>query len=247
VLSARSIVAASRQSDLLQVYLLGPVEYEEALRLQRLLAFRASEGEGGALVLCEHPPLITVGRHGSFTDILLSPEELQTRQWPVRWVPRGGGCVLHLPGQLAVYPVLPLARMSLGVAEYLSDLQRVLVAVLDDFGIRGRTRHDRAGVWVADRAIASVGVAVRDGVSLFGAYLNVDPDLTLAKLVRTDGGPMTSIARERKGPLRHAFARQRLLEHFAEAFNFARTELLFHPPTLADRPAVPSPLERPWP
>ena len=97
----------------LQVYLLGTVDFEAALTLQRRLVYQISgERSLAALILCEHPPLITVGRKGSRAHILCGPEELCARRWPIRWVNRGGGCLLHLPGQLAVYPILPLDRLG---------------------------------------------------------------------------------------------------------------------------------------
>ena len=218
----------------LQAYLLGSLDFDELLRLQRRLAFHLSAGEGtGALILCEHPPLITVGRDGNLGDIHLTPDELTAQRWAVRWVPRGGGCILHLPGQLAVYPILALERLGLSIPAYLERLQQVLVAVLDDFGISGQSGADQAGVRVGNRLLSALGVGVRGGVSLFGAVFNINPDVTLFRFVHTGAasdGPMTSLARERKGPLRAALVRQRLLEHFAEGFGFGRTDLLFHPP-----------------
>src|SRR5262245_28721113 len=152
----------------LHVYLLGLVEFEAALRLQRQLVYHASGEEGqAALLLCEHPPLITVGRQGSHAHILCDAEELQVRRWPVRWVNRGGGCLLHLPGQLAIYPILPLKKLDLGLRDYLDRLHRVVVAVLDDFSVQARTRAGQAGVWVGDRPVAGVGVAVRDWVTWY--------------------------------------------------------------------------------
>ena len=221
----------------LHAYLLGLVDFEACLRLQRQLVYHASGGEDqAALVLCEHPPLITVGRQGSHAHILCDSDELEARRWPVRWVNRGGGCLLHLPGQLAVYPILPLQRLGLGLREYLDRLHRVLLAVLDDFSVRGQTRPDRAGVWVGDRLVAGVGVAVRDWVTWYGAVLNVSPDLLPFRLIRSgaaDDGPMTSLARERHGPPRMALVRQRLVEHCAEQFGFERTSVFFSHPSLS--------------
>src|SRR5712692_5787675 len=103
-------ISAPHVTDsVLQVYLLGSVDFEAALALQRLLAYRvAGDRSNAALLICEHPPLITVGRHGSRAHILCEPEELRARRWRVRWVNRGGGSILHVPGQLAIYPVLSL-------------------------------------------------------------------------------------------------------------------------------------------
>src|SRR5205814_1158141 len=84
---------------------------------------------------------------------------------------------VYLPGQLAIYPILPLDRLGLSLSAYLERLQAALLALLDDFRIRGETRPDQAGIWAGPRPIATVGVAVRDWVSYYGAVLNVNPDL----------------------------------------------------------------------
>ena len=223
----------------LQAYLLGPVDFDAALALQRLLVYQvAGDRAAAALLLCEHPPLITVGRQGSRAHIRYEPEELHALRWPVRWVNRGGGCLLHLPGQLAVYPVLPLDHLGLGVRAYLDRLQDVLAAVLADFGLRAEPRPDRPGVWVNGRPIAAVGVAVRHWVTYYGAALNVNPDLVPFRRVRCLGpaeGPMTSLERERRGPLRPALVRERLLEHFAVRFGFGRVSLFSDHPALHRR------------
>src|SRR5262249_18370527 len=157
-------------------YLLGTVSFDAALALQRRLVYQISGArESGSLLLCEHPPMISVGRHGSRAHVLFEPEELQNRGWRVRWVSRGSGCVLHLPGQLAVYPVVALDHHGLAIQAYLERLQQVVLAVLDDFSIRGATQAGRPGVWVNGRFVASVGVAVRDWVAYYGLYFNVNP------------------------------------------------------------------------
>jgi lipoyl(octanoyl) transferase len=222
--------------SVLQAYLLGAVPFETALSLQRLLVYEASGArESAALLLCEHPPLITVGRHGSRAHILFEPEELGLRRWPVRWVNRGGGCLLHLPGQLAVYPILALDYFGLGIQGYLDRLQEVVVALLDDFSIHGETRPGRPGVRVRGRLIASVGVAVRDWVAYYGLAFNINPDLVPFRQVRCDGPspePMTSLERERHGPLRTSMVRERFIEHFAAQFQFGRTSLFHEHPVL---------------
>jgi lipoyl(octanoyl) transferase len=222
----------------LQAYLLGTVEFEAALALQRQLAYHvAGERDRAALVLCEHPPAISVGRHGSRAHILYEPEELQSLRWRVRWVNRGGGCLLHLPGQLAIYPILPLDRLALGLHEYLTRLRQVIIDVLADFGVPAAAGPDGADVYVGSRPVAHLGVAVCNWVSYFGAAFNVYPDLQPLRKVRTAPGapPMTSLERERRGPLRAALVRERLLEHFAARFGFGRLSLFFHHPALGTR------------
>src|SRR5947209_1811229 len=107
-----TLPVSSAGAAALQVYLLGEVEFEAALALQRRLVYElGGDRTGGALVLCEHPPLLTIGRQGSWGHVLCSAEERAARRWPVRWVNRGSGCLLHVPGQLALYAVLPLDQL----------------------------------------------------------------------------------------------------------------------------------------
>jgi lipoyl(octanoyl) transferase len=220
---------------LLQVYLLGAVEFEAALALQRRLVYDVSgDRRSAALVLCEHPPLVTIGREGSWGHLRCDPGELCRRRWLVRWVNRGGGCLLHVPGQLAVYPVVPLDRLGLGLQAYLDRLGEILLAVLADFTVRGERRPGEPRVRVGARSVAELGVAVRDWVTYYGAFLNVNPDLELfRRMLAGDGdGKMTSLERERRGPVKTALVRERLIEHFAARFGFAETALFFDHPAL---------------
>jgi lipoyl(octanoyl) transferase len=223
-----------------RVYLLGTVDFAAALALQKALVYEAAgDRTGGALVVCEHPPLLTVGREGSPADIRFDPEELRSRRWPVRWVNRGGGCLLHVPGQVALYPVLPLDRYRLGVESFVDRLGQVAVAALDDFSVRAESRPGRPGAWAGGRLLAAVGVAVWDWVSYFGMAFNLNPDLAPFRHVRCggpDGGAMTSLERERRAPVRPALVRERLLEHFAAAFGFGDVALFFSH-RLLSRPA----------
>jgi len=231
--------------SVLQVYMLGLVEFEAALALQRRLVFQVTgDPNTAALILCEHPPLITVGREGSWSHLHCDPGELQVRRWRIRWVNRGGGCLLHVPGQLAFYPILPLNRFGLGLQSYVDRLGEVIQALLGDFDVHGQTRRNGAGVWVGARPIAGIGVAVHDWVAYYGFSFNIKPDLQPFRLVRwgaKDGEPMTSLERERRGRLRPAHVRERLLEQFAARFPFARTSVFSEHPLLT-RKACPDAL-----
>lgn len=220
----------------LQVYLLGAVDFEATLGLQRRLVYEvAGDPSQAALLMCEHPPLITVGRQGSWSHVLASPEELRARRLRLRWVNRGGGCLLHLAGQLAVYPILPLARLGLGLREYLHMLQETVRSVLGDFDVVADKRADPSGVWTKGRLVAATGVAVRDWVTYYGTVLNVNPALEPFRLIRCDplgGRPVTSLERERRVPVRPSLVRERFLHHFVGGFGFGRTALFSDHPTL---------------
>jgi lipoyl(octanoyl) transferase len=228
--------ALSAADTSLQAYLLGSVDFEAALNWQRRLVFQVSgDRRSACLMLCEHPPSITIGRQGSWGQLRFELDELETRRWPVRWVNRGGGCQLHVPGQLTAYAILPLDRLGLGLQAYLERLQQVVADVLADFSITGERAPDRPGVWVGGRPIASFGVAVRDWVSYYGCVLNVAPDLLPFRRISC-GGPgepqMTSLACVRHGAVRPAMVRERFVEHFAARFGFSRISVFFDHPAL---------------
>lgn len=220
----------------LSAYLLGQIGFDEVLHLQRRLHFDITGDRAqAALVLCEHPPLITVGRQGSSRHIHIDSRELHWRNWPVRWVQRGGGCWLHLPGQLAVYFLLPLDRAGLRIPEFQAKLCDVICHVIGDFSVRGAALPDGSGVMASSRLVAGLGVAVRDWVTTFGACLNIHPDLDAYHMVRSyplASEPMTSLQRERRGPVRPPLVRQRLLEHLATSFRFSRVSIFTDHPAL---------------
>jgi lipoyl(octanoyl) transferase len=197
------------------------------LRLQRRLHYDISGNRGqAALILCEHPSLISVGRHGSLAHVLLERPELQLRGWRLRWVNRAGGCWLHQPGQLAAYAIVPLDQLGLNVPAFQSRLGAIVQAWLRDFHVRGDWRH--GGAWVEGRLLAGLGCAVHDWVSYFGLCLNVNPVLDPYRLVRCAPGsslPMTSLERERRGRVQPSLARERFIEHFQKGLGFARLAL----------------------
>ena len=110
-----------------------------------------------ALLLCEHPNLITVGRAGSAADLALESDLLRSHRLEIRWIGRGGGCVVHTPGQLAIYPIVPLAWHHFSVGEYLDRLQSGILNALDEIGIRGQLRPGRHGIWGRTGQLVSPG------------------------------------------------------------------------------------------
>lgn len=158
---------------------LGLVDYEDCLTAQKRLAYdAATRGDGRLVVLmCEHPNLITVGRRGSRDQLQLTGAELAERELTVRYVARGGGCLLHAPGQLAMYVITELSWHGWTVGEFLRRFQTALRGALNELGVPTKQLPDRFGLWGKTGLLAAMGVAVKYGVTSHGAYLNVDPDL----------------------------------------------------------------------
>lgn len=223
----------------LAAYLLGCLDFDALSALQRRLRYDISgDRDTAAVVLCEPAPGITVGREGSAAHIRPNARALAARRWPVRWVGRGGGVMLHQPGQVACYPVLPLDALNISPGRYVSELQAVALDLCREFGIETVPDPERPGVRANGRRIAHVGVAVRDWVSSYGLVVNVNPDLAPFWDVRCDGdpAPMTSLQRESPMRVRVAGVRQRLLELIAARFGFTRVSVFHNHPAALPRP-----------
>jgi lipoyl(octanoyl) transferase len=207
----------------LDVYLLGSIDFADAQHLQRRLVYDLGEGGGGALVLCEHVPTITVGRSGSRAHIGVDEVELRELGIRVHWVSRGGGCVLHIPGQLVGYLVLPLDRLGLDLGEYLACLDGFLLGVLEEFDLRGETRPDLPGAFLGGARVATVGVAVSRWIASHGFTLNVGPYLGWFDLIKEPGiglAPLrqSSMEARRQRPAPMARVRETIIRRLEETF-----------------------------
>jgi len=222
----------------LEVYLLGLVDFEEAQRLQRRLAYDLGERGGAALVLCEHPPTISVGRNGSRLHI--APDDVALRALGVRthWVNRGGGCVLHLPGQLAAYVTLSLDRLGLDLGGYLKRLHASVIDTLGEFDLKGETRPDLPGVFLGASRVASVGIAVNRGVAYHGLTLNVGPFLEPFEMILEEPGvgpaPLhqTSMESRRQRLTPMPKVRESLVRRFEAGFGLERHHVYTHHPLI---------------
>lgn len=219
----------------LEVYLLGPVDFEEAQRLQRRLVYDLGERPGAALVLCEHPPTISVGRSGSRLHIAADDETLRALGVRTHWVNRGGGCVLHLPGQLVAYLALSLPCFGLDLQGYLDALNGALLGVLDEFDLTGTLRAEQPGVFLGNARVATVGVAVSRWIAYHGMTLNVGPFLGPFDLLEEPGlGPnplrQTSMESRRQRLTPMARVRESLVRQVETAFGLERHHVYTHHP-----------------
>lgn len=172
----------------LEVRLLGVLDFDAAVQLQERLVYDLSgrNDRQGALLLCEHPPLISIGREGSSWQVLADEEELVARELPVRWVSRSGGAVLHAPGQLAIYPLLPLQRLGIGLEEFRRRMEGVLLDVCHELRVPAKAIDGGPGIWGRSGQVGHFGAAVRSWVTLHGMWLNVAPAPGWLRLVRSE-------------------------------------------------------------
>lgn len=156
----------------------GDLAYREAHARQIVALTQRISGEiGDSVFLVEHPHVYTYGRGSQLSELApVTPVESRT---PVELVPveRGGGVTYHGPGQLVAYPILDVRAKTGDMRKFLRWLEEVIIRTIAHWGVKGDHHPEHTGVWVGERKIASIGVAVRQWISYHGIALNVSTDL----------------------------------------------------------------------
>ena len=184
----------------------GLTKYEDARELQ--LAWvdaRAKDENPDRVLFCEHEPVITRGRGLQWTG-----EKKEERSKPIL-IPlpaeisyqeseRGGDLTYHGPGQLVMYPILKLDGEGFGpnhdVNAYIRKLEELVITWLrDGYQITATRKQDSSGVWIGERKIASVGIAVRKWVAYHGIAINIVNDLAPFQLFSPCGLPSDVMTR----------------------------------------------------
>ena len=195
------------------------MDYLAALGLQeQLVALKQRETSPDILLFVEHPHVYTLGRGGNESNVL-APKEV-----PVYRTSRGGDVTYHGPGQLVVYPIIDLrSKLRKDVHRYLRNLEMTAIRTLKDFGLEGAQRPPFTGIWIEDRKIAAIGVAVRRCITYHGLALNVNTDLSYFERIVPCGlawAEVTSMAKELGVDQNLAKVRERFLHNFAKIFGY---------------------------
>ena len=198
---------------------LGRVDYLAALKLQEgILEHKQREASADVLLFVEHPHVYTLGRSGQEVNVLAAQEV------PVIRTSRGGDVTYHGPGQMVVYPIIDLrSKLRKAVHRYLLNLEMSAIRTLKDFGLDGMRRPPYTGIWIDNRKIAAIGIAVRRGITFHGLALNVNTDLSYFNRIipcGLDWADVTSMAREMGKEQSAERVQERFLHHFADLFGY---------------------------
>lgn len=192
--------------------------YEEAYQLQRSIhAQRLVDEIEDRMLLLEHPPVFTIPRRSKPENLLVGQDFVKTQGAATHSTDRGGEITFHDPGQLVGYPICRLEARGRDLHSHLRWMESRLAEVAERFGVPGTTRKGFAGLWVENRKIASIGIAVKRWTTLHGFALNVNNDLSPFRWIRPcglTGIEMTSLAKEAG----HAISWRLLLEETCNAF-----------------------------
>lgn len=158
------------------------VDYRAAWDHQREVHARVVSGElPDTVLLLEHAAVYTAGKR-------TEPHERPLDGTPVVDVDRGGKITWHGPGQLVGYPIVRLGS-PVDVVAHVRRLEKVMMAVCADLGVRTERVEGRSGVWLPaeqdrpERKIGAIGIRVSQDVTMHGFALNADCDLSWGQVI----------------------------------------------------------------
>lgn len=228
-----------RKNAVVKTMDLGLVDYTEAWDFQTklfqsILAVKNANRERSEyeqaptdnyLLLCEHPPVVTLGKSGDPGNLLASPEQLKNYGATYVNTNRGGDITFHGPGQLVVYPVIDLENFFTDINRYMRNLEEAVIRTLRNYQVEGGRVPGLTGVWISDeqsqRKICAMGVKTSRWVTMHGLALNVNVDLRFFDLIIPCGiqnKEVTSLKKERGREFDMGEIKTRLTENLLDVF-----------------------------
>jgi lipoyl(octanoyl) transferase len=211
----------------------GLIAYGRAYEWQRqLVAARKARAIPDVLLLCEHPPVITLGRNGTRDNLRVSEELLRRKGIEFYSSDRGGDITYHGPGQMVGYPILDLAEHRRDIGWYVAQLEQIMIGATADFGLSAKRVDGHHGVWLdtprGEEKLGALGVHLSRWVTSHGFAYNVSTDLGCFDLIVPCGIPGKGVASLEQA-LGRGIAldevRERLVVHFAQVFGFEITNI----------------------
>lgn len=173
----------------LKIFDLGLVDFKKAWDFQKEKFNEVKEGRiPSAIILCRHNPVITLGRQANPKNILAPETELQNKGIRVYEIERGGDVTYHGPGQLMLYPLINLTLVKRDIHLFLRNLEKIAIEAFAELGILTQRVSGLTGVWLGNKKIASIGIAIKNWITYHGIALNIkQDDLENFSLIRPCG------------------------------------------------------------
>lgn len=219
---------------------LGLVDYKKAWDIQekyfkqaidRKIAIRNGEKlppPSNYLILCEHPNVYTIGKSGKEENLLLSSEEVKSKEASFYKINRGGDITYHGPGQLVVYPILDLDQFFTDIHKYMRYLEQAVINTLLKFGIQSSRIDGMTGVWIdsalpSARKICAMGVKSSRWVTMHGIGFNINTNLDFFSHIvpcGIDDKAVTSMQKELDIEVDMQEVENIIIEEFKSLFGF---------------------------
>jgi lipoate-protein ligase B len=178
----------------------GVVPYDQALQKQRSMfndkisikLNNPSQVMEQDFIVCSHPHVYTMGKHGNENNLLVSSEFLKKINATYFHIERGGDITYHGPGQIVGYPILDLEVLNLSLKEYINIVEQTMIQMLSLYGIKAQRLAGATGVWLDvdkknARKICAIGVRASRYITMHGFALNVNTDLNYFNYINPCG------------------------------------------------------------
>ncbi|MBL0359408.1 MAG: lipoyl(octanoyl) transferase LipB [Chitinophagaceae bacterium] len=178
-------------------------------------------------LLCEHPPVYTLGKSGHIENMLISEAEMQQKGIEFYKINRGGDITFHGPEQVVGYPIIDLEKLYTDIGRYLRELEEVIILTLAEYGITGERSKGETGVWIEpgiagkERKICAMGVRCSRWITMHGFALNVNTDLSYFDHIIPCGivnKQVTSIEKELQHKVDMQEVKEKLQRNFENVF-----------------------------
>ncbi|HYM19540.1 MAG TPA: lipoyl(octanoyl) transferase LipB [Candidatus Kapabacteria bacterium] len=214
---------ATRTVQLLSMPL---TNYRDVWDLQHQIFSELIEGKpSDTLILCEHPPVYTLGRVTDEANILFSNEELAKIGAEKFEIERGGDVTFHGPGQLVGYPLLNLSHFKEDLGWYLRSLEEVIIQTLASYKVNAFRIPGRTGVWVGtspnEKKICAIGIKASRWCTMHGFAFNINTDLRYFEHIVPCGigdRKVTSLAKELEQRIEVEEVKRRVETYFEKVF-----------------------------
>jgi lipoyl(octanoyl) transferase len=179
-------------------------------------------------LICEHPPVYTLGKSGKKENVLMSDEELAAHDIAFFHTNRGGDITFHGLQQIVGYPILDLEKYYTDIGKYLRNLEEIIILTIADYGIKGGRSKGETGVWIdedipgKERKICAIGVRCSRWITMHGFAMNVNTDLSYFNNIIPCGienKQVTSIEKELGYVVNYAEVKEKLKRNFEQVFS----------------------------
>ncbi len=135
----------------------------------------------------EYYPVVVFGsNHLRGEELTESAEELRLRGMHICESSRQGVAQIHSPGQLVIYPVVPLGHLKISPEQFVEVLRSSVRSWLASHKI------------TPDAAVANIIDGDKAAISQYALAINISNDLKLLSLAKASSIPMDSVEKQGK-------------------------------------------------
>jgi lipoate-protein ligase B len=150
--------------------------YPDYLNLKNILHKRRVDHkiENLWLFTSHSPGVYSYGRSLTKESILFPEDYIRKQGREIYEIERGGDITYHGPSQVMIYPFIEVPDHD--VEHLVRNLERVIIYLLDIYGLESEPRKGFPGLWCNESKIASIGIAIRKWTTMHGVAFNHEKD-----------------------------------------------------------------------